>query len=554
MKKREIMSSKFFDSRCRASFPDKKEKVLGYLLGPIGGQLLYFLVSTWLNVFYTDVLGLTDINPDFLFYFPLLSGILVVITNLLIGYLIDHTRTKQGKARPYIFLSIITLPLSGILLFLIPEGNEILEYCLICLSFNFFFSFSFAIYNSAYNLLTPLSSRNSKVRNSLSTLANLGMMIAQAVGSLFPTLIYPYIGTNKTLWFYAMAGISLLCLPFVLLQYYFTRERVSEETMGSVMEAEDPKIPLKKQLSAVCHDRYWWVLILYTFVFQFGLAMKNSSVAYYCNWVIGSSYNDGYTMLLFNIVGGLSLGVGALVIGPLSKKFSKQKLMAVGFIFYSLGSALCWVISFPGWFNISKNAILAVVLVGQIIKNAGAIPCVYIWMSMVADVLDHIEYKTGFRCDGITVSINTIFALFMPILGNAIVNKVLSGFGYQTPASGATSQNTSLLIALDTCAVGIEAITSIIVVILMLFLNVEKNLPMEQAAIQERQKEKVLASGCIYVSPEEKAQKEDEEFEKEKEASDLAAIKMRCDKKGLDYEEAKAKYFDKKTKKEGKAK
>jgi glycoside/pentoside/hexuronide:cation symporter, GPH family len=418
MAKRELLSSSFFDSKCRVSFPDRKEKIFGYLLGPVGAQLLYFLVATWLNVFYTDVLGLTDLNPTFMSVFPLASGVLVVLFNLLFGYLIDRTKNKQGKARPYLFLSAFLLPISGTLLFLIPTDNAMAEYVLVCLSFNLFFSVSFAIYNSAYNLLVPLSSRNSKTRNSLSTLANLGMMIAQAVGSLFPGVVYPFIGTDKTLWFIVMMAFSLLCLPFTLLQYYHTRERVSEENAAIPEE----KIPLKKQLAAVVKDRYWWILILYTFVFQLGLAVKNSSAAYYCNWVIGAHYNDGHTMLLFNIVGGLSLAIGAVVIGPLSKKFTKQQLMIVGFIFYALGDILCFVISYPGWFTLSHPAMLTLVLIGQFIKNAGAIPCVYIWMSLVGDVLDHLEWKAKIRCDGATISFMTIFALFMPILGNAIVN------------------------------------------------------------------------------------------------------------------------------------
>jgi GPH family glycoside/pentoside/hexuronide:cation symporter len=303
MAKRSFFDQKGLDTRCRGGFPDSKEKIFGYLLGPIGGQLLYFLIQTWLNVYYTDVLGLTEINKDFLFYFPLISGVVVVLFNLFFGYLIDRTHTRQGKARPYIFLSAFLLPLSGALLFAIPDDNLTAEYALICLSFNLFFAIAYAIYNSAYNLLVPLSSRNSKSRNVLSTLTNLGMMIAQTIGSLFPTLIYPFIGTNKQLWFFAMLGFSILSLPFCLLEYFHTRERVSEEEVGTTATG---KIPLKKQLGVVVKDRYWWILILYTLVFQLGLAFKNSSVAYYCNWVIGDHYNDGYTMLLFNIVGGLS--------------------------------------------------------------------------------------------------------------------------------------------------------------------------------------------------------------------------------------------------------
>lgn len=553
MGKGKFMSGKFFDSKCREGFPDNKEKILGYLLGPVGAQLLYFMIQTWLNVYYTDVLGLTEINPDFLFYFPLVFGIFVVLFNFIFGYLIDRTKTKQGKARPYIFLCAFLLPLSGALLFAIPD-NQTAQYILVCLSFNLFFSVGYAIYNSSYNLLVPLSSRNSRSRNTLSTFANLGMMIAQAIGSLFPTLIYPFIKTDKFLWFYAMLGISLLAMPFLLLQYYFTRERITEE--NAELERKQPeinekKVSIKEQLSVVGKDHYWWILIAYTFVFQLGLAFKNSSVAYYCNWVIGDHYNDGYTMLFFNIIGGLSLALGAVIIGPLSKKFTKRNLMLYGFILYALGDLLCFIISYPGLFSLSKNTILIWVLVGQFIKNFGAIPCVYIWMSLVGDVLNHLEWKAGFRCDGITVSFTTIFTLFMPILGNAIINKVLANNGYITPVGNGEGivQNTNLQIILDWLALGSEVVSSLIIVVLMLFFNVEKNLSKEQEEIQKRKKKIILASGGTWVSPKEREILDEKEFDKANEELALSHLKRKCDKHQLDFEIEKAKYFDKKAKK-----
>jgi GPH family glycoside/pentoside/hexuronide:cation symporter len=366
---------------------------------------------------------------------------------------------------------------------------------------------------------------------------------------LFPGTLYPLIGTDKKLWFFTMLGISLLVLPFTLLQYFHTRERITEESNSD--DAAAPKVPLKKQLSVVFKDRYWWIIIFYAFIFQLGLALKNSSVAYYCNWVIGAKYNDGYTMLAFNLVGGLSLVLGAVVITPLSKKFTKQQLMVFGFIFYALGDLLCFVISYPGWFSLDKNTMLIIVLIGQFIKNAGAIPCVYIWTALIGDVLDHLEAKAGFRVDGITISLMTIFALAMPIIGNAIVNLLLGNFGYVAPNGDASqTQNLTLQGIFDGLAVGSEVISSLIIVALMSFLSVEKNLASEQATILARQKEACLAQGKPWMSPEEKAKKEEAEFNEQTRESDLQALKKKCEKRHLDYGNEVQAYDLKKIKKE----
>jgi hypothetical protein len=128
--------------------------------------------------------------------------------------------------------------------------------------------------------------------------------------------------------------------------------------------------------------------------------------------------------------------------------------------------------------------------------------------------------------------------------------------GYVRPTSDDSTivQNQSLQIVFDALAVGVEAISSIIIVILMSFLNVEKNLANEQAEIQTRRKEAVLAAGGVWVSPEEKSRQEEEEYERLSQENDLSALKKKCERHHLDYEAEKTKYEAKKAEKAAKKK
>ena len=102
-----------------------KEKWLGYLLGPAGALLLNAVLATYLNVYYTDVLNLTPLwGGLFLTVFPIVSKIIDAITNILMGQVIDRTRTKEGKARPWLLLSAVLVPVTGILLFTVPESSD----------------------------------------------------------------------------------------------------------------------------------------------------------------------------------------------------------------------------------------------------------------------------------------------------------------------------------------------------------------------------------------------------------------------------------------------
>ena len=113
------LDSPLLASRIKSDEVKAKEKWLGYLVGPSGALLLNAVLATYLNVYYTDVLKLTTIwGGAFLTVFPIISKIIDAITNVIMGYIIDHTRTAQGKARPWLLLSAPLLLISGILLLL----------------------------------------------------------------------------------------------------------------------------------------------------------------------------------------------------------------------------------------------------------------------------------------------------------------------------------------------------------------------------------------------------------------------------------------------------
>lgn len=95
-----------FKSRISMADVSVKERWLGYLLGPSGALLLNAVLATYLNVYYTDVLKLTSFGEGaFLAIFPIISKIVDAITNVVMGYMIDRTKSSQGKARPWLLLS-----------------------------------------------------------------------------------------------------------------------------------------------------------------------------------------------------------------------------------------------------------------------------------------------------------------------------------------------------------------------------------------------------------------------------------------------------------------
>lgn len=466
-------------SRIRSENVTAKEKWLGYLLGPAGALLLNAVLATYLNVYYTDVLKLTGVwGGAFLVVFPIISKIVDAITNVAMGYIIDRTRTKEGKARPWLLLSAPLLAVTGILLFTVPSGSETVQVIWLMVSYNLFYSFAYTIFNMSHNLMVPLSTRDTTQRGSLSVFNQIAtiMMSGILVALVFPMVIMPAIGADKSKWIVLMSVLSILALPLTLLEYFFTKERVTLENQGT----EEAAIPFRAQLKAIFTDRYMLIIYAYFLIYTFGTSIKNLSLVYFCNYVLGT-YNDGITQTLISVIGGIPMGIGIFAVWPLAKKFGKRNVTLVGFILYAIGSAVCWL--FP------TN--MVIMLVGQFIKNIGGLPCSYVFMALFADVLDHVEWRSGIRCDGIAMSVYNIIAVAMVGICTGIFNGMLSQSEYVAPSvvggvTVAAEQSAAVKSAITFGFVGLEVITGSILAVLLVFLNVEKNIDKEQAEIKAR--------------------------------------------------------------------
>ena len=557
-----LLDSKLFKSRVTSQNVTGKEKWLGYLLGPIGALLLNAVLASYLLPYYTDVLKLKSIwGGVFLAVFPIVSKIIDALTNVLMGYIIDRTKTSQGKARPWLLISAPLLAVTGVLLFVVPNGSDLVKAIWVMLSYNLFYSFAFTIYGMSHSLMVPLSTRNTTQRGGLSVFNQISTIMVSGiiVALLFPVVIMPALGVNKSLWIILMSVISIIALPLTLLEYYFTKERITEESAG---KQEEKKIPYRLQLKAIFTDRYFVLLILYFLIYTVGSTIKNIGLIYYCNYVLGT-YQDRITQMLVSVLGGIPMGIGIFLVWPLAKKFGKKNVTMVGFIIYAVGSLICFL----------APTNLYVVLAGQFIKNVGGLPCAYVFMALFADTLDHLEWKTGFRSDGTAMSIYNIILVAAAGICTGVFSSFLNKTGYIEPLTKAeyfekigeygafTTQKTLEQIQgleptgtvafvqsgatnmfLTFAFVGLEVITGLACAAILFFVTVEKTIVRKQEVIVEREKEAFLKEGKTWIPAEERNRLEIEKQDAEAEEIFLQELKKTCAKKGLNYEEEAGKH------------
>lgn len=376
-----LLKSKAFDSRIKSANVQNSERWLGFLLGPTFVMSMYYISGqSYLNTFYTDVLKLTPIwGGLFLALLPIVSKVLDAITNIFMGWVIDHTQSRHGKARPWLLISGPLLVISSILLFTVPKASTAVQVAWVTISYNLYFSIAFTMYNISHNLMVPLSTRNSKQRDTLSVLASMGVSLVPGivVAMIIPTFVLPVIGIDQGKWMLVMSILSVLALPAVMLEYYFTRERVTEETQGQSKELVT--ISTKEQVRGCLKSRYWVAIMLIMIVYNLYNNFQATSIIYYANWVLGT-YNDGTTLTMLNMIGQTPLGIGIVALWPLVHKFGKRNVMVGGF---AVGIVGCVISLFQ-----VRN--MVVVLIGLVLKSIGTIPITYILVGMLADALDHV--------------------------------------------------------------------------------------------------------------------------------------------------------------------
>ena len=541
-----VLENRIFDSRVKSKNVTGKEKRLGYLLGPCGALLLNATLNIYLNQYYVDVLGLGALFGGlFIALFPIFSKIIDGVVDILYGYLIDRTKSKQGKGRPWILLCAPLLAITGILLFTVPQADPGIQAIYVVITYNLFYSFAYSIYNMAYNLMVPLSTRNTQQRNLLSVFTQVSTIMISGilVALVLPMVVLPFIGVDKTMWIIVMSIFSTIALPLTLIQYYFTKERITEEKR----DQQEKKIPFKAQLKAAFSDKYIYLLMLYFLVYTLGVQFKNLGLVYYSNYVLGK-YSDGITQTMISVIGGVPMGIGIFAVWPLVKRFGKKNVTFAGFLIYALGSAICCI----------APSDMVIVLIGQFIKNIGGLPCAYVFMALMADCLDNLEWKTGFRSDGIVTATYNIVSTTVTGVGTGLFNFGLSANGYVAPITGEVpsditnavqktinnadgsistifKQNDSVVSFIVFAFLGFEILTGLISAILIWFMDVEKNISRKQKVLVEREKEEFKKEGKVWLPSDERAAIKQEKDDLEAEEAYKEELVKKCEKEGKDF-------------------
>lgn len=584
-KKKSVFESPLLSTKIKSSgvklFP---EAGLGYLLGPLLALISNGVINTWLIQYWDKVLMLGSWNSLFETLLPIISAIVVVIGNLFVGRLMERKPTFAGKARPFILLGLPFIAVALLVLFIVPlpagaggSFSNLGASIIIAVGYNLYYAVAWPIYYTSHSALVNLSTRDGGARGLLSTCimaAQLGaaglagmaggllvdligllpvyqytdaegklaetniLKVAQDAGN-YETIISPEKANSK--WTILMI-IMIVCLVIgCLLEYYFTRERITEENVRK-LETADPNaetskaksVTMSEQIKICVKDKYWWLIMIFFFLYQFGGQMKNNDMSFY-----SQAYTGGSTLSsLINTVGAIPTALGMLIVWPLANKFTKSKTIVGGCALAFLGSLISLLCLLP---NMSAGAISGISVASFIVKALGTAPAMYIALALLANVLDHQEALYGKRTDGFTMAVYGSIMVAMA----GVCNGIIVGFNNAFNGSAETLKVVNTILGFLT-----EGTCYLIMGIMFLFMNVEKYTALDNEAIVADQKAACLASGQEWIEPKERARREDEENARLVEEGRITQLKADCEKKGLNFEEEEAKYQAQKAEKD----
>lgn len=551
-----LFNKPFMDSRVKTRSVTKKELILGHIVGPLGLIMLINTIASLVEIYIMkqmsvavggDVTGEAYRHLDSVYYWmALATRILSMPMGMVTGYLMQHTKSRQGRMQPWYLIFGFVAIITGVLMFFKPSPSS--EH-----SFWVYFYIIFVVYNvlgtSFYylfnNNIVSLASRNIVDREKVAFARKISWTLISGtlIGMVVNSVLLPYvIQPDETLdsFWYLICGMTVLAIPLLLIEYFYTRERVMEDVQEMSDNANN--IPVKAQFKALFHDKCYVLMLIATTATAIADTFRGTNVQYnYVSYVLGG-IDDPSRFMIYTILTGIPLGIGAFVAYPLTRKYGIRNTCLVGYIIIFIASLVG--ILFP------TNVMVA--YAAGFMKQLGFIPISYMLGALTASCFDSVEHSSGYRLEGLlAVGIIATFrnVLYAPMAG--LYEKLLTVVGFDANSTG--FQPAAALTVLGCAFYGIEMFFSLVNIIVLPFVDIEKRLPKINADLKERKRQAVLARGEEWIDPDELERQEKAKAIEEAEANRIRDLKERCAKKGLDFETENRKYLEKQAETERRA-
>ena len=378
---------------------EKKNKLYG--IGTIGRDMVYGLSAMYLMYYLTDVKGLSVQGIGIVTIVMVLLRIFDALNDPVVGLMIDNTKTRFGKFKPWIFFGGIISAIITVLLFFNPTDNES-SYLVYFTIIYLLWGLSFTAHDISYWAMLPSLSKEQSTKEKIGSIAKIcaNIGIFSVVVGIVPITQYlsQLVGGMQKAYFYLAIIVSiimLVCLGIMLLVVKENRDdNFNKKSEG-----------LKEIVRTIFqNDQLIWV-VLAMVLFTIANTTTTSLGIYYFQYIFGNK--DFYSV--FAGILGVSQILALASFPYVSSKFGRKWLYGFGTILVCIGYV---------WFYFSNN-IISISLSGvMIFFGEGFIQI--LMLMFISDCVEYGEWKLGRRNDSITLSLQP----FVAKMGAAIASGI----------------------------------------------------------------------------------------------------------------------------------
>lgn len=394
-----------------------RHRKVTYAFTDLSGNLLYCLIGSYALYFFTDVYGLSAAA----------AGVILLVARFIDGLdapvwgmVIDHTKSKYGKSRPWFIRMAFPFALSVWLLFTTPNltGTGLIVYAAVM----------YIIAGICYTgVSTPITSVLPNLSSSTKerTLANTFRMVGGNIGNFLAiTFILPLValfggGNTQKGWSIAVGLYAIVALILLVIAFFDMREK-------NVTQIKS--ISIRESFKAAKGNWPWILIVCGNILFWMALTARNSSLIYYFQYNV----QNQNLVAVFNGISIIQV-LGMIAVPLLVRRFNKWGTTVLGFIIASVGQIGM------GLFNDD----LTTMIVFWCIACIGSGMACSLFFQMVGDTVDYGEWKTGVRANGFLTAIGSSFCIKIGAgLGAFLPSMIMNASGYVAEQSqSATSLN-----------------------------------------------------------------------------------------------------------------
>lgn len=428
-----------------------REKI-GYGVGAIGLDLSYGLFYSYLSYYLSSVLGLKE---GFLLLLTPLARIWDGINDPMMGTIVDSTKTKMGKYRPWIVIGALSNAVVLTLLFTSFGMSGTRLYIYIGVMY-ILWGMTNTMADIPYWSMVPSFTNDPKDRNLVATVARTFSGLGQGIITVLTPIILPLLSSGMTTdKGYSATGFSrwaLICA--ISLVFFSTICVLNTKERHVVYNNNGEKFSFKKMFSVIAHNDQLVVFIIFAMLSNAGWYLTSGTAVYYFTDVLGKPKAQS----LFSTIGAVGSVLGLLVIPVLSKWWSKRKIYQFSLCLTIAGYVLMLI--FGPMLKITIALDLSYILASIGIGSMFVAQTVFL-----ADIVDYGEYKNGERNESITFSMKGFLQKLAYTIQTIILFGGLKIMGYnQQILSNSINQQTKTAIGVICFGVPVVLVTLSLIV------------------------------------------------------------------------------------------